>query len=356
MGFKNWLIRALVPAAGKKPLQNRFLIVSTTGLGDTLWATPAIRALRTSFPDAYIACLTTSLGNELLKNNRHLDEIFILKKPHLFSLVSLFFKLRKRNISQILLFHASQRMLYPFCAFLKPARFIGTHGQNKGLDALFTKTLSHPPVHEIERRLCIVREVGAHTLDSSLELHLTQEDENNAASFLEKQGIPSHIPLVGIHPGSKDEFKRWGEAEFATVGSRLVDHLGCQVIVTGNREEKQLAQKIASKIPGAIAIAGDLNLGTLTALIRKFSLMICNDTGPMHLSFAMQTPTVALFGPTDPALCGPHLAKKTRVLSKGPTCTACLKKKCQAPFCLLQIGPSEVYDAATELFYEQQKY
>jgi ADP-heptose:LPS heptosyltransferase len=355
MGFKNWLIKTLVPAAGKKPLQNRFLIVSTTGLGDTLWATPAIRALRKSFPDAYIACLTTSLGNEILKNNRHLDEIFILKKPHFFSLVSLFFRLSKRNISQILLFHASQRMVFPFCALLRPSRFIGTYGQNKGLDALFTKALSHPPVHEIERRLRIVREVGAHPLDSSLELFLTQEDEKNAEAFLQKHAIASHIPLVGIHPGSKDEFKRWGDAEFATVGSRLVDHLGCQVIVTGNREEETLVRKVASKIPGALAIAGELNLGTLAALIRKFSLMICNDTGPMHLSFAMQTPTVALFGPTDPALCGPHLAKRTRTLAKGTTCRPCLRKKCQEPFCLLQIGPEEVYDAATELFYERRK-
>lgn len=352
--IKNQLVRALIPSVShKKTIENRFLIVSTTGLGDTLWATPAIRALRMSFPEAYIACLTTTLGQELLKNNRHLDEIFTLKKPHLLSLFSLFFTLKARNISQILLFHASQRMIFPFCALLRPAKFIGTRRLNKGLDALLTQALDHPPVHEIQRRLKIVEAVGAHPLDSSLELFLSQEDEKGAEEFLQKKRIASHIPLVGIHPGAKDGFKRWGEEQFITVASRLVQHLGCQIIVTGNREEKNLVEKIASKIPGALAMVGELNLGQLSALIRKFSLMICNDTGPMHLAFAMQTPTVALFAPTDPKLCGPYVAKKSRVIAKRPTCSPCLKKKCEEPFCLLQIGPDEVYDAAIELFYDK---
>ncbi len=360
MRLKNSLLKAFVSCfkSKRKAIQTprRFLVVTTTGLGDTLWGTPGIRALRQSFPNAYIAVLTSPIGKELLKNNPAIDELFVFKKPHLFSFFSLYSALRKREISEILLFHASQRLIFPFCALLNPEKFIGTRGLNKGLDFLFTKTLDASAIHEIERRLKIVKECGAQILDHSLELTLSQEDEKLAEQFLAEKKISSILPLVGLHPGSKDEFKRWPEEHFIEVGNRLVRHLGCQIIVTGNAEEQQLVERIASKIQGARALAGKLSLGSLAALMRRLSVMISNDTGPMHMAFAMKTPTVALFSPTDPKLCGPYFSTNSLVLSKKRTCEPCLRKKCAAPFCLLQISPQEVYDAALKLIYPPSNY
>jgi ADP-heptose:LPS heptosyltransferase len=358
--LKNRVLKVLVSWFKSKKRapssQRRFLIVSTTGLGDTLWGTPSIRALRHSFPHAYIAVLTSPIGKELLKHNRNIDELFVFKKPHLFAFFSLLSKLRRRNIGEILLFHASQRLIFPFCALLSPEKFIGTRDLNKGLDFLFTKTLETAPVHEIERRLKIVKEVGAAILDYSLEFPLSQDDEQRAVKFLAEAKISSIIPLVGIHPGSKDGFKRWPEEHFIEVGNRLARHLGCQIVVTGNAEEKQLVERVASKIQGALAVAGKLSLGPLAAFMQRLSLIITNDTGPMHMAFAMKTPTVALFAPTNPKLCGPYQVTNSIVLSRKRTCTPCLGKKCADPFCLLQISPQEVYDAALKLFYPSREY
>lgn len=351
-GLKNFLIKAFARYVPRKQSrEKRFLIVSTTGLGDTLWATPAIRALRQSFPRAYIGILTTPLGKNLLQHNPHLDEIFLLKKPHFLSLIYLFFVLKRRNIDQILLFHASQRAVFALCSLLRPSAFVATKGSNKGLEEILTRVLDHPPVHEIERRLKIVQEIGARPTDASLEIFLSPEDAKEAEAFLETHKILPHAPLVGLHPGAKDRFKKWGEESFVEVGNRLMHHLGCQIIVTGNADEKEQVLRVASKIPGAIPLTGNLSLRGLSALIRRFSLMLCNDTGPMHIAFAMNTPTVALFVPTDPRLCGPHFARKHHVIAKKKSCTPCLRKKCQDPFCLLQISPEEVYDAAINLYY-----
>jgi lipopolysaccharide heptosyltransferase II len=349
---KNFLLEKLIKWAQKKAGKNRdprFLIVSTTGLGDTLWATPAIRSLRESYPDGYISVLTSGVGKQVLEHNPHVDEIFVLKKPHLFSLFSTYRKLRKRGISQILLFHASQRMIFPFCALLHATHVIGTKGLNKGLDLVLTDPVDNTSVHEIERRLNILQKTGAACANPVLELFISDAQEKEALDYLEKKKIPSYIPLVGLHPGAKDDFKKWPEAHFIEVGKRLVEHLGCQLFVTGNEEERDLVSRIASNIPGAIALVQELSLGGISALIRKFSVMISNDTGPMHLSFAVGTPTVALFTPTDPRLCGPYFAEKNRILKKEPTCKPCLRKKCKDPFCLLQISPKEVYDAALSL-------
>lgn len=353
MKWKNRLIKAILwifnpettrPKHGETP--SKFLIVSTTGLGDTLWGTPAMRSLRQSFPDSEICVLTSSIGASTLEHNKHIDEIFILGPSVFLSLVRFLSTLRKRKFDAVLVFHTSQRMVLPFCALLEPSALIGTAGINKDLDFLLTKPLPKKHQHEIERRLDIVKEVGAHVSDYSMELNTSPEDEKKARHFLESHGIPEHIPLVGLHPGAKDAFKRWPTSHFIEVGKRLTQHLGCQIIVSGDHSEALLILEVASKIPNAIPMAGELPLPAFAALQEKMMVFITNDTGPMHMAFAKHTPTVAIFGPTSPELCGPFHIKNANVLATKKTCSPCLKKGCADPFCLLGIGPEEVYSAA----------
>lgn len=357
MSIKNRMINTLLWLAKRSQRsvnfgsKRRFLIVSTTGLGDSLWGTAALRSLRQSFPEAYIGLLTSPIGKEVFQNNPYLDEIFKMEDRAFFSLVSLFFALKKRRVETILLFHASQRIILPFCSLLGPKMFLGTAEINKGLDHLLTEALPNKMSHEILRRLQIVEKAGAKHLSPSLEIYLSESDQKEADDFLARHQIPDYVPIVGMHPGAKDRFKQWDPACFIELGSRLVNHLGCQVIVTGNASEKDLILQIARKIPGAIPVVGDLPLRGLAALIQKMRLMVCNDTGPMHIAFAMRTPTVALFSPTDPERCGPVGDVPAIVVAKPRTCTPCLKKRCRSPFCLLQIGPDEVYEAALRLFY-----
>ncbi|NGX39535.1 MAG: Lipopolysaccharide core heptosyltransferase RfaQ [Chlamydiae bacterium] len=360
MNWKNATIRALLWALNPAPTGpthigplSRFLIVSTTGLGDTLWGTPAIRALRQSFPESYIAVLTSDIGFQVLQHNKHIDEIFTLGPKDLPSLLMHLPALRKKNFDAVLLFHTSQRAVLPICASLKAPHLIGSEGINKGLDSLLTTPIKKRYEHEIARRLRIVQEIGAHISDYSLEMFLRKEEHDKARHFLNNHGIPEHIPLIGLHPGAKDHFKQWPPKCFIEVGKRLVQHMGCQIIVSGNQSEALSVIDIASQIPSAIPLAGELDLPSFSALIKKMAVFITNDTGPMHLSFAVKTPTVALFGPTDPSLCGPFHAQNVKVLAATKSCAHCLKKSCLDPFCLLQIGPEAVYDAAIQLAYQQ---
>jgi len=362
MSFKNTLIKKIISflrACQRKRVlvanEKRFLIVSTTGLGDTLWATPALKALRATYPSAYIAVLTSPLGKEVLALNRNIDELFVVKNPPLIYLVPLYFALRKKRITTTLIFHTSQRPLLPFSTLVTDCDVIGTDQMHKGLDDLLTVRIEKKPVHEIARRLEIAAHAGAQTLDPTLELFLSESDEKTAQDLLESFMLPSYLPLIGMHPGAKDKFKQWPPSHFIEVGNRLVQDLGCQIIVTGNAEESALVEEIASQIKDAIPLAGKLPLRAAAALIKRFSLMISNDTGPMHVAFAMKTPTVAIFTPTDPKLCGPYFSSHATVLEKNPTCTPCLRKKCRDPFCLLQISPQAVYDAAINLFNEGRK-
>jgi ADP-heptose:LPS heptosyltransferase len=344
------LLRALKPKNPNLGEERRFLILSTTGLGDTLWATPAIRALRESFPTSYIGIVTSPIGKALLEHNRNIDEIFIAKDPLFPSLFSLYCKLKKKRITHVLSFHTSQRAILPLSSILGAQELIGTHGIHKGLDFLLTHPVENLAIHEIQRRLELVAQIGAHTLDPSMEVALSPEDEQRAEIFLQELLIPSPLPLIAIHPGAKDSFKQWPSSHFADLGNRLVQNLGCRIIITGTPEEKTLVDSISSRIKGAVS-ATHLSLLSMAALIKRMNLMIANDTGPMHLALAQKTPVVGLFTPTDPTLCGPYFAKASFAVAKKPTCTPCLRKKCREPFCLLQISVQEVYDASLKLFY-----
>jgi ADP-heptose:LPS heptosyltransferase len=303
----------------------RFLIVSTTALGDTLWATPALHNLRSSYPNAYIAVLTSPIGTEALKNNRHLTEIFTTHHP---------WPLLRKKIATILIFHTSQRWVLPFCTLLGASRIIGTQNGHKGLDALLTDALPNPHTHEIERRLQLLKMVGAKTDFKSIEVFPSELDFQN--------GAVSHN-TVALHPGSKDRFKQWPPSHFIRLGHLLQKKLGCSILITGTPQEKQLLETIAKAIPGAKPVY-HMPLLSFAALISKLSLFITNDTGSLHLAAATKTPTIALFTPTDHKLCGPYFAPHIKVIQKTPTCFPCLRKKCCEPFCMLQITPEEVLE------------
>lgn len=350
MNLKNLLIKFFIAFA--KPFirtnkGKRFLIISTTGLGDTLWGTPAIRALRESYPDAYIGIVTSHIGKQVLQNNPHLNEIFVLKEPPFFSLLKLFPRLIERKISTVLIFHISQRPVLAFCSLLGAEKIIGTEKINKDLDFLLTHRLETKRIHEIERRLEIVQAAGAKIPSKQMEFFPSDEDHKKAASLVP----PGNV--IGLHPGAKDRFKQWSPAHFIKVGRELKEKLGCRIVITGTPVEKPLVDQIAQSIEGATAIYEGISITTLAALINRFSLFITNDTGPLHIACATKTPTLALFTPTDPVLCGPYFAPHVHVLQKKPTCFPCLKKKCHDPFCMLQISTAEVLEAALKILQEK---
>lgn len=318
--------------------KDHFLIVSTTGLGDTLWATPAIRALREAHPKAYIGCLTSGLGAEVLQGNRYLNELFVFN--HTTSLIKLYFQMRKRKIGSALLFHTSQRAILPLCAVIGTAQRIGTAGLQKGLDSLLTRAIPWNNSHEIERRLDIVRAAGAHPQTYDLDF-IIEEKHRSAAQELTPQKI-----IIGLHPGAKDRFKQWPPAYFIKVAKTLKDELGCTIVITGTPSEKKLVEEICAEIGGAVALIQPLKI--MAAVLERLTLFITNDTGPLHLALAMKTPTIALFSPTNPAICGPYHNDSAQVVQAPPTCFPCLKKKCRDPFCMRQISPDAVIQAALE--------
>jgi ADP-heptose:LPS heptosyltransferase len=261
--------------------------------------------------------------------------LFLLKEPLIHSFFSLWKELYDEKFDTVLLFHASQRLTLPLCALIGAKKIVGTAGINKGLDCLLTHPLPNKAQHEIVRRLKIAEAIGALPATEKLSL------------FIDETLPPrSKGTWVALHPGSKDAFKRWPKEKFIELGRRLKKELSCEILITGTKEERALMEEIASEIPGAHVDLPNRSLREFAALLNQMDLLISNDTGPVHLASALNKPVVAIYASTDPFLCGPHKAEKAVVISRRPTCDPCLKRKCHLPFCFLQIGVDEVFEAA----------
>ncbi len=323
----------------------RFLIMSTTGIGDTLWGTPAIRALKETFPESYIGVLTNPSGFELLKENPNINDLFIFRRGlgGIFSLPGLLNALRKKKFEVSFIFHASDRIIWPVSFFTGASEIIGIKGQNKDLDFVLTRAIDlQKDIHGIETRLKLVQNVGASTIDRTISVHLTSKDREIAERFLKNNDINEGLLLVGLHPGAQKPFKCWPSKNFIAVGNILADKFRCKIIVTGDAAEKALAQDVASKVKVATSVAGRFSLRETAAIIEKMDIFITNDTGPMHIALALKTLTIALFSPTDPKLCGPYNAESATVIAKPPLCDPCIGKKCDKPKCMEQITVEEV--------------
>lgn len=339
--FLKKVVRKLQKWVPKHKAAHQILVVSTTGLGDTLWATPAIENIRKAYPHCYLAVLTSSIGKEVLAHNPHIDQLFVMKEPLSRHFFSLWRQLYREKFDTVLLFHASQRLTLPLCSLIGAKRVIGTAGINKGLDELLTEALPNREQHEIVRRLKIAEAIGAFPEVETLSFFLEPKE---------------HLPprragrWVALHPGSKDAFKRWPAEKFIALGRKLKEELSAEILVTGTKEERALMEEVAAGIPGAEIDDPNRTLRGFGALLCQMELLISNDTGPVHLACALKRPVIALYSATDPASCGPHKAEGALVVHKRASCDPCLRRKCRQPFCFLQIGPDEVFQQVKKVF------
>lgn len=339
----------------EKPTKlEKIAIFSTTGLGDTLWAMPAIKALKASFPECRITALLSPIGKEVLLNNPFIDEVIV---HSLFPFHKLYMMLRRKKFDAIVIFHASERKIFLLAKLLNPHYIIGTLGRSKDSDFILTNAIKpHFNEHEIQRRVNLIYPLGAQsTNDLKLQVFLTDDEREQANFFLKSMGVEPQDKLIGIHPGSKDIFKRWPKEYFINVAKKLQNRIGCKVIITGSMHESKLAKSIAKELPYSISLFGQVSLRTMIAIIEKMSLYITNDTGPMHIAFAMDIPTISLFSPTHPSSCGPLQASNSIVEYVNRCCVPCLAKKCKDPFCMRQISQETVLKHALSILQTEEK-
>ena len=153
-----------------------------------------------------------------------------------------------------------------------------------------------------------------------------------AGELLATHRLGGDLPLLAVAPAARWAAKTWPVAFFADVIGRVMRDAGRPIGVwlLGAPDERAVGAALAAARPGVVDLIGQTSLAELVALLRRSSVLLTNDSGPMHLAAALGCPTVAMFGPTDPAKVGPY-GEGHRVFQTRVSCAPCRQRRCPLP-------------------------
>ncbi len=310
-------------------------------------STPVVEALRKKYPRAYLAMLVSPATKEVVEGNPFLNEILVDEGEKASQLAR---KLKAKRFDTSVLLHPTPKLAWVLSRAGIPVR-VGTG--YRGYSFLFSKRVyEHRKTaerHELEYNLSLAEALGAELKDPEPKVFFSQEEMDWAKQRLLKAGIKEGERLVGIHPGSGGTARDWRPERFGELGERIQEELGARVVVTGVKEERTLAETVASRMSRApVVILGETSLKQLTALLEQESVFVSNSTGPMHLAATVGTPVVALFPPIracSPRRWGPWGKGHKAILPKVPECKKCIETKCQYCDCMDKISVDEVFTA-----------
>lgn len=334
-------------------MKKRILIVNVNWIGDVLFSTPFIKAVREAYPDSYIACLLHPRCKQILDKNPRLDDIIIYDEENLhrsiFGKVKLVMELRKKNFDTAFILHRSfTKALITMLAGIKER--IGYPTKNRA--GVLTRTMEGPSdVHKVEYFLNMARQAGIDARDPSYEFFIDDTDRASAEAILAKNGLRDKNMMVAICPGGNWNPKRWPAENFAALSDCLADKFGAKIIITGAKKDVGLAEDIERMMKHKpINISGMTSLKELGAIFEKSALVVANDTGSMHLAVAMKGKVIALFGPTSPQLTGPYGKGNYRVIFNNKSCEVpCYDVTCEENSCMKMISVQEVQKVAEEM-------
>jgi len=332
----------------------RILIIEVNWLGDILFTTPAIRAIRENNPDAFIGCLCVPRCVEMLESNPDIDEVIIFdeRSTHksIFSKIKTIKELKAKRFDMVISFHGSMsRMLLAACSGIP--RRIGYKSKQRCSWLLTDKV--EPPKgqpHRVEYFLDITRSVSMDTSNKDYTFCVPQESVESAMDILKRAGIENGEEFFVINPGGNWLPKRWPAKLYAELSKVLGEKYKRKILITGAAKDKPLADEII-RISGdsTVGICGDTTLKELAAIMKRASVVIANDSGPMHIAVSQKAPTVALFGPTSPKITGPYGGSKYFVINKWYDCDIPCYRICDDYKCMETITVEDVMSAAGKI-------
>ena len=337
----------------------RVLVLSVAGLGDFVLGTPALRAIRHTFPEAHLWLLTIPEVKPLADRCPYLDMVRTMDLRRSRSAAWWSLGERRREIRQLTrelraahfdlavnLYGAGTWLgglrMAVFLWAIGAARTVGRYSGGRGLGYDLT---SPNEKHEVEAQLEVARLIGAVPTNEFPELWVTAEDRAACAALLGQLEIGSTERFACLHVGSARPEACWPLERFAFVGQRLA-RAGARTIVIGTAGDQARCATLAQAIPNAVSAAGRTSLPLLAALLERSSVLVTNDSGPMHMAAALGVPLVVPFGPADPARFGPR-GKATHLIFSAVD-------RPHDSVWWNSIPPEEIAEAAVRLFGESQ--
>ncbi len=343
-----------LPAVISEPSDvKKILVIKLDHLGDLLLATPSLKLLRYSYPNARITLVVGPWGRQLMEGCPYIDVLLVCssswivegrsKKVGWLDDLKLIRFLRKQRYDLFFELRGDFLSILIGLACKIPCRVgfgIAGGGWSLSHEVPFNKEK-----HQVEIMLDVVRRLLTvpAAADIAPDIFLQQAERRWAAQWLKRAGVTAKSPLIGIHVGAGYPSKRWNAASYAQLMKRLNKDLGADVLLVGeNGDEKEL------DLPeGVFSAVGKTNIRQTAALLECCQLFVGNDSVPVHLAAAVSTPVVVLFSAANSSSRWAPYGSNVTIISKEKevTCTGCERYDCDRMLCMKLISVDEVFNA-----------
>jgi lipopolysaccharide heptosyltransferase II len=338
-------------------MQN-ILVCQTGGwIGDMVLLTPALRALKHASPESRLELLLRPRVADLMESHPYVDACIVDEKTEgrCRSLTRLVRQIRDKSFDLAVVLHPTsfRNALLPFLARV-PIR-VGTKVGGRGM-LLTLSCEDNTAIHEVDRYLRVLQLLNIGTAPSFLEFWHTDADRQFIEHLLCAEGVLPDDRIIALNLGTTWATKQWDIMNFSDVIQQTA-HLApeIKIVLTGSSSEQELAKALPDSL-SVINLVGKTDILQLGALLERCEVCLTCDSGPMHIAAAVGTPTVALFGPTDPMRHRPYGIGHT-VIEKQVSCRPCYKRACHrqdAPhLCMQEIGTGEVVKAVETRLYHK---
>jgi lipopolysaccharide heptosyltransferase II len=332
------------------------LVMEYWNLGDIVMLSPFLRSLRILYPNACISLLTSPKAAPLLEHQGLVDKVIVVQVPW----AQHYARYKKYNpfsllwidLLRMLIFLRAQQFDLAYVAradirenFILWFAAVGRRvGYAFGGGGFFLTDIAIPDLqnpHFSNRWLRLLEAMGENPVVREPHLQITIEEQQSAERCLAERGIQSAEFLVGIHPGARSAIRQWGSENFLMVAKQLQNEFPLKIVWFRDpgQEPFEDAQVHSFSLP----------LRQFMGMLARCRLLICNDSGPMHIATALGVPVVAIFGPTEPAWFGPLGQLNQVVIQPGFWCRPCFDY-CQfdQPYCLRTISVESVFRASVD--------
>jgi lipopolysaccharide heptosyltransferase I len=332
----------------------KILLIKLSAVGDVIHTIPVLNKLRRRYPAAQLDWLVTPAIGELLRHHPAISNVieFVREdwskpwRPTPFvNYARLALKLRRTGYDLVVDMHGQFRTAIFTLATGAPVR-IGFdrpragvwdasprtfpeetrkhawQGAREGSWLAYTHHLPVPTLdlHAVDRYLSVGPLLGLDESAADFSFPIPPEATNRIDALMDYYNA-ANKKLAVLAPGTIWETKEWRREGFAEVARHFLQN-GFAVTLIGAARERGVCEEVAQLAPGVVNLAGETTLSELAALIRRSTISVTNDSGPMHLAVAVNRPVVSIFGPTDPIWIGPY-GRADAVLQAKLPCSPC---------------------------------
>ncbi len=339
----------------KRPQPNlsvikKCLVIALSRIGDAVYMTPVIREFKKNYPYVTLDLLCSPYNGAVFAHNPHISTFYHYKKgfKNLFHLKK---DLQNQNYDIIIDLTSDSKPLGALLAFLAKSNYtIGFDNKKRGFCLDRSIPLPIHKCHMTDLYLTLLKTLQRKEYNNLPEISLLMSEKKYINDFLNTYTISLQEQIIGIHPGANFTSQKLPIEKWAQLGDYIQNKLHCKVILFGGKNDQEDILSIQKSMKSTcITLKPTLNLRESMALINRCTILLCNNSGPLHIAEALQTATLSWMGPTILYRWHP-LGDFHKVIRKDVDCSPCNKGFCDHHTCAKLIEPHELIDEFTKLY------